>query len=316
MPKKLFWLALVILVSSVLIPIILRITIPREIATVKFKEPLVETTQPGGEIVKRDELSGEVTKKDRYVVVKTENGRESVYTWDQIKTITESRQARSQQVDEVVDWIEFVSKMGIVAALIIFLVGLYQYQQGQKWKSEEFLATAVKEFMASPGAGNARLMLDALRLYKNGMKIRFYPDKDAEMVTREEIIDALDTDTERDFEQKAIDIRDCFDSYFNHMEKFEHYIQNDLVSKKSVFTYLNYQIILLGAPGKLQEKYRQRVLGYAKFFEFPGVKALLDRYKKELRPRNQSNQSSPAPGNAGSNSDAARPNEDRPPDGA
>lgn len=294
MPKKLFRLALLILILSLLIPIVLRVTIPKETATIKFKEAIVEAARQNGEVIKKDEISGEVTKKDRYVVIKTENdGRELVYTWDQIKSIAEDRQVRSKQVDEIVDWIEFVSKMGIIAAIFFFLVSLYQYQQGQKWKSEEFLATAVKDFMASPGAGNARLMLDALRLYKNGVGIKFYEDKGPEKVSREEIIDALDTDTDREFSQKAIEIRDCFDSYFNHLERFEHYIQNELVSKNSVYVYLNYQISLLGVEGRLKEEYRQRLFGYAEFFEFPGVKALLGRYQKELQKSNSSNRKSP-----------------------
>jgi hypothetical protein len=293
MPKKMLWIALFVLLLSLFIPIILKLTIPQEFATVKFKEPIAEQTQPNGEVVKVYELSGEVTKKDKYITIKTEgDGKELVYTWDQIKSITESRQIRSRQVDEVVDWIEFISKMGIIAAIIIFLVGLYQYQQGQKWKREEFLAAAVKDFMASSRAGNARLMLDALHLYKKGISIQFNQDKEPQNISREEIICAIDTDTERDFDDKAIAIRDCFDAYFNHLERFEHYIRNELVSRNSVYTYLNYQINLLNEDSKLKDDYRRWVLRYAEFFEFPGVSALLKRYKKESRKRNSANQNS------------------------
>ncbi len=282
-----------LLVFSLLVLIVfglvltLKLTAPKEFATVKFKDAIAEVKE-NGQIVKKDQLYGEVIMKDKYVVVKTSDSKdEHIFTWDQIKSISEGREDRSKQVDDVVDLIEFVSKLGIIAAIIIFLVGLFQYEQSQKWKKEEFLAGAVKDFIASPWAANARVMLDSLRLYKKGVKVQLYPNKDPKdqykHVSNETIYSALDTDPDKDFDDDEIAIRDSFDSFFGHLEKLNHYIKNGLVSRKSVYTYLSYPINMLGKKGLLNEKDRSRLLHYASFFEFSGVKELLDRYKKQLR---------------------------------
>ena len=108
-----------------------------ELATVYLKPGLVE----------KDTRDGEITKKDKYVVIRSDAYGEEVFTWDQVRYIAEKeRGASSKRLDRTFDVIELVSKLGIAASVIVFLLGLYQYDQGQKWKREEFLAAAVKEF--------------------------------------------------------------------------------------------------------------------------------------------------------------------------
>lgn len=297
MSKVFFWLALAILLASLLLLFFLRFTAPEETSTIRFKEAVAEVRLPSGEVVRTDELIGKVAKKDRYVVVKTEDdGREFVFTWDQIKSISEARQVRSKQVEDVVEWIEFVSKLGIVAAGIVFWVGLYQYQQGQKWMKEQFLAGAVKEFMDSKPADNARLMLDTLRLYNEGIDIRFDHSRDDPPVTvkKEEILAALNPKIKQGG-QKVIRIRECFDDYFNLLERFEHYIQTGLVPKDSVYTYINYQINLLSEGGPLDPGQRAWVLYYAEYFDFDRVKDLLKRYDKRVRKERAARRPAPPP---------------------
>ncbi|HEY0003615.1 MAG TPA: hypothetical protein VGB17_02305 [Pyrinomonadaceae bacterium] len=250
----------------------------------KPHEIAIVTLKPG--IVEGNKIEGEVDKKDKYLVIKPKDKPEAIYTWDQIVSITENRYEVSQEIERFFDRIDLISKLAALAAFGVLILGLYQYNEGQKWKSEEFLFGVVKDFMNSDNAANARLMLDSLYLHKKGTKLSLYSDNKSgnhiEAVSNEEIINALDTNLDEEFDKKALAIRESFDAYFNHLDGFNHYIKNGLVSEDSVYTYLNYQINLLGRKDRLKKAYRERILNYATVFEFTGTIGLIERYKKQL----------------------------------
>jgi hypothetical protein len=247
---------------------------PKETATIFFK--------PG--VVDGNKAVGEVTKKDKYVVIKPENGPEAIYTWEQIQSITGTTPVLTQGIERFTERIDFVSKLGILAAAGVFLIGMIQYEQGQQWKSEEFLASKLNEFSDSPKAQRTRDMLDMVRLYPDGRKIALFPDREREVekspvVTREEVYDALSLDKATYTDKEKV-IRASFDGFFDYLETFDHYIDLSLVRKESVYVYINYWIeMLLGHDEMIDEEFRKRALTYAAYFKFVRVEKFLLKYK-------------------------------------
>lgn len=252
---------------------------PREKATVFLK--------PG--IVEGDRITGEVAKKDKYVMVKPENGLETIYTWEQIQSVTGTTPILTQGIERFTERIDFVSKLGILAAAGVFLIGMIQYEQGQQWKSEEFLVSKLTKFGESPRAQRTRDMLDMVRMYPDGRKIELFPDKEnanekSATVTREEIYNALSIN-KASYTDKERAIRESFDSFFDYLEAFDHYMDLGLVSKESVYVYINYWIeMLLGSDGMIDEEFRKQVLNYAKYFKFVRVESFLLKYKPLFDP--------------------------------
>jgi hypothetical protein len=250
---------------------------PSSTLTVHFKEGVVPR-----------ELTGEVTKKDKYVVVKPAGGgEEQVFTWEQVANISGNEPAYNKRLSDVTDLLELVAKLGVLAAAGVFLIGLYQFDVGQRWKSEEYTADMVRDFTRSPNVENAKKMIELLKFYPQGRKLRLYPeDTPAEQfVTVENVGRALSSAASSELTDDEMRIRECFDSFFTRLGRFEYYIEAKLTTARSVNIYLSYWInILLGkdtAKGKvpkLKGEYRQWLLGYADEQEFPAVGRLLRRY--------------------------------------
>jgi hypothetical protein len=125
----------------------------------KRGQPATVYFQPG--VVAGDSRDGVVTKRDRYITVKNDAGEE-VFSWDNVRYISEKGAPASNQVERIVDLIDLLSKLGIAATVLFFTVGLFQYRQGQKWEREKFLATPVKEFVEWHRNRTATAMIDSL----------------------------------------------------------------------------------------------------------------------------------------------------------
>ncbi|MGB8508911.1 MAG: hypothetical protein WCD76_10920 [Pyrinomonadaceae bacterium] len=273
-----------------------------EHATVYFNQPLENISEGSTQPV--TSMKGLVSKKDKYVTVKSDSDQnEYEFTWEQIRNISGSRGEDSKRVDEAIELIEFLSRLGIIAAIVVFSVGLIQYYQGQKWEREKFLLAAMNEFSNSKLAGNARLILDSLSLY-DGTNLKLAYDKDGtdlEFVSNEDIrkslalnykpdktiLNSANTSPEKKRETMLLHVRECFDSFFNFLERFDHYIATGLVKKRSVYTHLNYPIDMLGKTRKLgednkllSEDDRMLLLRYARHYDFPHVRFLIGRWNR------------------------------------
>jgi hypothetical protein len=249
----------------------------KELATVYFKAGLVD----------QDKRDGEITKKDKYISIKSEQYGEEVFTWDQIRYISQKDKASSaRRVDQLVALIELLSKLGIALTVIVFLMGLRQYNQGQKWKREEFLAAAVKEFIERPMVRNATQMLDSLALYTNGREIRLFPDDEdpgkVVHVSDDEIYNALTTKPESCLDDKAKAIRECFDTFLSYLISFYHYLDQDLITKQGLLSQIGYWFELLGPEGDLGCRYKRRVYAYAEHYRFDEVEKLVQKYHKKF----------------------------------
>lgn len=246
--------------------------------------------KPG--LVPNDMREGEVTKKDKYIVIKSASDGEETFTWDQIRYIAaKDKQSSSRRLDSIVDVIELVSKLGIAASVLVFLIGLYQYDQGQKWKREEFLAAGVKEFTEQSSVRNAMRMLDSLALSPEpdyGREVKLFPDKEkyeerTVFVSNGEIYNALTIKLEEvaNLDNKAKEIRACFDGFLSYMESFYHYLTQDLITLDALMSHIGYWLIILGSGEELKCMYKKRIFAYADKYKFHEVELLIrSKYKK------------------------------------
>lgn len=246
-------------------------------ATVHLKKDVVQDGET------RD---GEITKTDKYVTVTTVKHGVEVFTWDQILYIAEKEPASSRKLDRIVDLIDLLSKLGIAATFVFFMIGLYQYSQNQKWEREKFLAAQVKEFVELVPARNARLMVESLDLHKRGRIIDLFPAAEdpkerKKFVSDEEIYSALTPDPEEldEDNERIITIRDCFDTYFSYMGVFNHFIKQGLVTEDAFYVHLGYWIDVLGSNSQLEAKFKDRIRLYLETSKMDDLLALIKRFE-------------------------------------
>ena len=230
--------------------------------------------------------SGEVRTTDKFVTIKPDTGgKEEVFGWEHVLYISDAVPS-SQRLDRVIDAVDLLSKLGIAATVIFFMVGLYQYRQAQKWEREKFLAASVKELVELKSNRNGMQMIDSLAQYGKGRMIELFPDeensKDRKVfVTNEEIFEALTTTPRDDLEEadsRAIAIRDCFDSFLSYMGAFEHYIEQDLITKEGLLAHLGYWIILFGPKSSFSACYKDRIFEYGRNYKLTDFEKLINRY--------------------------------------
>ena len=240
--------------------------------------------------VPAEQLDGDIIRGDKYVTVKV-GGVEKIYTWDQIENISYKEEASLQKLDRIVDLLDLLSKLGIGVTVILIMVGLQQYGKSQTWEREKFLAGAVKEFVDLQRARNAMQMLDSLALYRDGRQIEFNPNANKPeerktFVSNEKIFAALTTTPHDDLakdDDLAMTIRDCFDTFLSYMDTFNHYIDQDLITKDALMSHVGYWIELLGPEGKLDSRYKQRVLQYARQYGLDAIESLIQKYQQPSR---------------------------------
>jgi hypothetical protein len=234
--------------------------------------------------------AGTVSRTDKYVIVKPDaGGVEEVFTWDQILYVTDTAPS-TKKLDRVVDLVDLVSKLGIAATVLFFIISLHQYQKGQIWEREKFLAAAVKEFDEAKTVRNARHMLDSLAQYQEGRTLPLFPSADDEkarkvFVANSQIFTALTTEPHLDLDkgdEVSIAIRECFDGFLSYLETFSHYIDQDLITKEALSAHIGYWVVLLGPNGDLRPDYKRRVFAYAEKYGLE-VEALIRHYHKRFR---------------------------------
>lgn len=247
-------------------------------ATVRFREGVSPQT-----------LTGEVTKKDRYIVVKPAGGEEQIYTWDQVQSITGAETAYAKRFSDISDLLELIAKLGILAAALVFLIGLYQFEVGQTWKREEFLAETVNDFSARSGVQSAKRMLEVLMFFPQGRKINLFPEDEVPggtPVTVADVETALDPEQTEKLTNEQMKMREAFDGFFSRLERFEHYLEAKLTTERSVEIYMGYWINVLigkeniqGQDPALGPKHTELIANYIRRYEFPMLERLLDRYR-------------------------------------
>jgi hypothetical protein len=67
------------------------------------------------------------------------------------------------------------------------------------------------------------------------------------------------------------------------MDTFNHYIDQDLITKDALMSHVGYWIELLGPEGKLDSRYKQRVLDYARQYGLDAIESLIQKYQQPTR---------------------------------
>ncbi len=256
------------------------------VSDIKSARPAILHLKPN--IAEGGDRDGKVTTTDKYVTVETDTHGKEIFTWDQILYISDKDLSSSKKLDQIVDLIDLLSKFGLLATVLFFMVGLYQYGQTQKWEREKFLATIVKEFIEWKQNGNAMHMIDSLALYRVGRMVELFPDEEKSkdrkvFVTNEEICAALTPTPQDDLDQddvRAIAIRDCFDSFLSFMGTFYHYVEHGLITKEALSAQVGYWFELFGPKGKISPAYKKRVLGYGRTYGLNDFERLVGKYNR------------------------------------
>lgn len=279
---------LLVIILSALSLFILLLILNFLIKQVTQSQPATVYLKPN--VVKEGDLrKGQVTRGEKYLIVDSPDHGQEVFSWDQIRYLSLDNPA-SNKLDKLIDSIDLLSKLGIVLTLALFVIGLYQYHQGQKWKREEFLVAAIKDFVDSKRSRNAKQMLESWALYRGGRKIELFPnaeglEKQRVFVTNAEVFRALTIDPHEDLDRdddRAMIIRECFDAFLTDLGTFYHYVEQDLITTRALAANISYWIELLGPEGELRPDYKRRVFAYAEKYGLIEIQGLIRKYHKEF----------------------------------
>ncbi len=168
----------------------------------------------------------------------------------------------------------FISLLGLILAISAFVSGYLQYIKAQKWKRAEFAVKEIKEYENKENIRFAMKMLDwnNTEYVIKGIKT---------IINDEKLADSLrEHDKLNNFDSTEIFIRECFDDYFISLERYNHYIESNLVTSQEFKPYLNYWLDIIGNKdnNRKPKECREAILNYLKIYNYAGVIDLLSRY--------------------------------------
>lgn len=235
--------------------------------------------EPDTVILKDDTpVKGEIVKQEfgKYVVIEKLDNTKQVIVWDQVKDI---RLYNAPWYLRVNDALEGILKFGIIGGFIVFGVGLWQYNQSQKWKRAEFLLAEIRTFEPNLNVSNVRAMLD----YERGDVYLYGEEEEPVTVDRDMLENALSTPEElqREHTDEELAIRDALDVYLSHLDHFNNIVESGLVRKKELKLYLKYWLDIIGDTknNKLSPKLRKKFWRYMHANGFNGAISLLKKYR-------------------------------------
>jgi len=156
-----------------------------------------------------------------------------------------------------------VQTLTMAGGVIVFAVGIYQYWRAQQWKRSEFIASEIKAMRGDPSAQTMMQMLDW-----DGRRADLFPLKAQGrwvLEKHDELVRALRIDTtgegsdrkEEEFSSKEGRIRDVADTFLEHLDRFGHFVEMELVAAAEFRPYVKYWFDLIA------DSYEDRPLGTA-----------------------------------------------------
>ncbi|MEK6324430.1 MAG: hypothetical protein AABN33_22550 [Acidobacteriota bacterium] len=261
----------------------------------------------------KPKIEGQLIKLDpggRYVVIRDADKLERSIPWDKIESVILSEKPWYRRYGKV-GWI-VISRTFVAASIVAGVVGVLlatlEYQRAGVWKRAEFVASVVNEFVSNQSVHNAKLMLDSLRIDPVGRMIKLYPEEQDSrkrnvLVDGDDIYNALAVDrgkvtgrSEKEQERLRL-IADCFDVFFNRIERFDYYIESNLVKKSDVELHIETWVQLLGDQSIIFHKpeIRQRIWDYVTYYRFFRIKNLLKAHGFDMNSQYETNRSSSKP---------------------
>lgn len=162
-----------------------------------------------------------------------------------------------------------VSILGFSGTIAALLFALRQYRRSEQWKRSEFVAREIKEFESNPTIRNALLMIDWGERRINLFLVEKPTEADQIRITREVLWRALlPHSIKPDYPSLSVDanaktsdqngvkikftpveakIRDTFDIFLDHLERFANFIKSGLVNAEEFRPYLIYWINTIGS---------------------------------------------------------------------
>lgn len=173
--------------------------------------------------------------------------------------------------------------IALAGAAVAFLLGLLQYRQAQRWKRAEWVAQEMERFFADRAVHAALKMIDwgkrPVELYPNREKF----DERYEIVTDDEIAEALKGHDERGaYLPREMAIRDIFDQFLDRLERIYAFIEAGVLRVDDVEPHLRYwaeNIIAVSSSDPTKD----RIIQLRRFIEcygFIGVQCLFARIVK------------------------------------
>jgi hypothetical protein len=202
-----------------------------------------------------------------------------------------------------------VSILGFGGTIVALIFGLRQYKRSEQWKREEFVAKEIKEFESNPIVRNALLMIDwggrRINLFlvpvpapADFIKITRedqwralvpHPIKDQYLSPSNEAIAETDVDgnPKRKFTANEAKIRDTYDAFLDHLERFSNFIDSKLISADEFKPYLIYWIDSIANVENIEDyegdaEWRCTLLTYINYYKYSGVKSLFNIYGRNI----------------------------------
>ncbi|MHB1037867.1 MAG: hypothetical protein ACYC35_25815 [Pirellulales bacterium] len=171
-----------------------------------------------------------------------------------------------------------IAILGGAGAIVAYVVGLRQYQKGQRWQKAEFILRLIDAFEGDEEIRCACQMIDWDErdiLLPNGQTVRFRNDM---------LVSALRVpkmDIEGVFTKEERTMRDAFDAFLDYFDKLYSLRVNRLVAFQDL-TYFFYWFELIRDIGLYKQDYRIKASldGYIRAYRFVGVHELLLEYSK------------------------------------
>ena len=180
--------------------------------------------------------------------------------------------------------LDFLLKLtGGIGGFTLFIVGFRRYFKEQTWKKNEFVANEIKEFNADIKVRNTMYMLDWNKRY-----IELFPDKPDYKdrfvrVTRDTLKSALQSDKIKGkFTKDEAAIRDHFDNFLDHFEKFQQFIEAGLITTKELEPYLRYWIKRISDD--IEPDVKNTIHHYINEYGYTGVQEFFKKFGKNIIP--------------------------------
>ena len=197
-----------------------------------------------------------------------------------------------------------LSLLGVGGTAFALVFGFFQYRKADQWKRAEFIAKEMKEFFENADVQNVLLMIDWAPRRINLFHEKENDPKKYPRITRDLQVSALEphtlrvsdqgsdgqTDQESEgigavdrtskFSMEETRIRDSYDRFLDHLERFASYLESGLVSKAELDPYLRYWIddIAELTQNPTDAAWTCALLAYIQFYDFTKVQLLFAKY--------------------------------------
>ena len=187
-------------------------------------------------------------------------------------------------------WGDIPTWLGVVGAIVVFVIGRDEYRNAQKWKRSEFLAAEVDRFFAQPRVATALLLIDysKIRLEPNGR--RASQRTETSFILRDEVITSglrIHTEFENETEEFTAPemlAREAFDELLTGFERFDHHIRIGLIDPDDAKVYLGYWVEKLANPRSRWKppEFYSALAHFVKAYEYVGVAHLFETFGHPL----------------------------------